>query len=334
MASRRLRPSVTIIMALGALTLGYVSACGSNAEGSSAGSAEHKIALITAARNNPFFSPMECGAKKALGELGGGKLEVSAPSTPGDVPGMVQIINAAMAKKPDAIVIDPIDTAAFSPALRAAKDKGIKVVLVDNTLTDAKSYDTAIGANNEVGGEQAGQEMVKALGGQGKVLTLNGFPGQETLTAREEGFKKAVSGSPGIDYLGVQYSKQDATTAASVTAAALAKTPDLKGIWATSYNDMIGAVNALKRANKLSQVTVIAWDTTEDQVKMVRDGEIHALVGQSPELMGYNGVQSAYKLFDGTTVPQSQPLDTLLITKSNVDDPKTAQYFYTTKCDS
>lgn len=319
---------LSAVATVATLTLTAVGCGGSDAAGDGG---DRELVLIAAAADNPFFNPMACGAKSVI-EPEGGKLSVTAPQTPGDIPGMVQLVNAAIAKKPDAIIIDPVDPEAFTPALTKAREKGIKVILLDNTLGDDDAYDAAVATDNLQGGKLAGEEMVRALDGAGKVLTLGGIPGQGTLEARAKAFRDEIAAAPGMEDLGVEYSGQDITKAAGIVAATLAKDPDLAGIWATSYNEMAGALSALRRADKLDQVTLISFDTTEDQVEMVRTGELHALIGLSASGMGSRGAEVAYEIFDGNQVERDELSPTLLITKDNVDTPEAEEYFYTTDC--
>jgi ribose transport system substrate-binding protein len=72
---------------------------------------------------------------------------------------------------------------------------------------------TFIGSDNLEGGKLAGEFMVKALSGKGKVAILEGIPGHETGDSRLKGFRQAVAGSPGIQIVSSQTATGSATRA-------------------------------------------------------------------------------------------------------------------------
>ena len=62
--------------------------------------------------------------------------------------------------------------------------------------------------------------------------------------------------------------------------ALLAKYPDINGVIAGNDEMALGAINALKEANKLQQVKVLGFDGNQDAVNAVKSGEMVASVLQ------------------------------------------------------
>ena len=80
-------------------------------------------------------------------------------------------IETVMAKKPDIIVSIPVDPVATAAAYKAAADKGVKLVFMDNVpkgFTAGKDYVSSVSADNYGNGVAAAHLMAKALRRQGR----------------------------------------------------------------------------------------------------------------------------------------------------------------------
>ena len=76
-----------------------------------------------------------------------------------------------------------------------------------------------------------------------------------------------------------------------------AKNPDVKGIYGTSGNAVMTAVEQSARLEK--DVKIVGFDATEEEVQALQDGSIYGLVAQNPYGMGYAAiVASARSILD------------------------------------
>ncbi|MGH3100057.1 MAG: substrate-binding domain-containing protein, partial [Thermoleophilia bacterium] len=122
-----------LLVGLVALAL-TLAACGGDDEGGAGGGTEqqqYSLTLIQGVKGDQFYVTMECGAREAA-QAAGATLEVAAPDE-FDASLQTPVVNAVVAKKPDAILIAPTDTQAMIPPLTQAKAAGIKLVFVDTT---------------------------------------------------------------------------------------------------------------------------------------------------------------------------------------------------------
>ena len=132
--------------------------------------------------------------------------------------------------------------------MAVATQSGIKLVLVDTTLSDPSIAASAIASDNE-GGGKAAFEAIKALAPQGgKVLVMSVDPGISTTDARAKGFQEAVQADPKFKYLGVQYSHDDPPTASNLISAALQKDPDIVGVFAANLFAAEGTATGVRQA--------------------------------------------------------------------------------------
>ena len=162
------------------------------------------------------------------------------------------IVNAVAAKKPDAVLIAPTDTKALYAPIKQLADGGSKIVLVDTTLEQPDMAVSQIASDNEGGGARRPKTLAELIGGKGKVFVVNVKPGISTTDARAKGFEEGPR-RPGSSTSGSEYSNDEPAKAAAITKAALAKHPDLKGIFATNLFSAEGAASGVREAGKQGQ---------------------------------------------------------------------------------
>ena len=115
-----------------------------------------------------------------------------------------------------------------------------------------------IGANNEDGGKLAGEEMIAALGGKGKIAILEGIRGVDNAEARKRGFLGAVTTN--FDIVATETANWKTEEAYAKTQNILKTHPDLNGIFCANDNMAIGALKAVAEAGKKGQIKVIGYD--------------------------------------------------------------------------
>ncbi len=248
----------TRLIGVSAVTIGALAlaACGSSSSGTSAGAttggsaSEGKtITLMVGVKGDPFYVSMECGAQEAAAAAGA-KLDVQGPDK-FDATLQNPMLDAVAATKPDALLVAPNDVTASTPPLKRIQDAGTKVVLVDTQVDDTTIGVSRIATNNELGGEKAA-EALQTLGVKAgaKVLIISMNPGISTTDARDNGFRKKATELGYKLVSETQYSNNEASKAASIISAALAKDPDLAGVFASNLFTAQGVATGVKQAGK------------------------------------------------------------------------------------
>jgi len=292
-----------------------------------ANAAGEDIVFIQGVKGDGFYITMDCGVRAEAKKLGA-KVTTEGPAK-FDATLSRPILEAVVAKKPDAILIAPNDVNAMQKPLEAAAKKGIKIVLVDTTVKDPKFAVSEISSNNLAGGAAAFKAVQQLVPGGGKVLGIGVKPGISTTDARDKGFKDAAEASGGkYTFIGQEYSDNEPSKAAQITTAAIAANPDLKAIFASNLFSAQGAATGIKQAGKEGEIVVIGFDAGPDQVAALKDGTVQALIAQQPYNIGVQGVQQAVKALKGQKTKKKITTGFTILTKNNVDSKagKAAQY--------
>ena len=224
-----------------------------------------------------------------------------APASETEVSKQIDIFENVIQTRPDGIALAPTDAQALSPIARKAVEAGIPVVTVDSD-TEAKDRLTYIGTDNRAAGEVAGREMVKLLGGKGKVAIITGVLGAKNLRQRCEGFKAGIAGS-GLEVLTEQTDNGDRAKGLAIAENLMTANPDLVGFFADNAIAGPAVAQALIGRAQQGKVKLISFDTTPALLGYVHDGVAQRLVAQKPDKMGELGVELLVRKLKGETLP-------------------------------
>lgn len=286
--------------------------------------------LIPGISSDAFYITMHVGAKAAAAKHGI-NLRFQGDPNSFSAPTQIPILNAAIAAKPDAILIAPTDKVALVAPIQRAVRAGIPVILVDTTINRPGLAVTGISSDNVAGGRKAAIALANAVGQKGSVAALSVQPGVSTTDQRKQGFEAQLKQYPGIHYLGIQFDNDSATKAATLTSALITAHSDLGGIFALNTNSGIGVTNAAKNAGKAGKIKLVEFDAEPVEVQALRSGTISALVAQDPYRIGNLGVNLAYRYVTGQRAGIKKHYGTgeAIITKANVNKPGIKRFLYT-----
>ncbi|RFA07396.1 ribose ABC transporter substrate-binding protein [Subtercola boreus] len=328
MKSKRHLVSLAALSAVAVLSL---SACagGGSTGGSTNASGNYNISFIQGVAGDEFYISMQCGAEAEAKKLGV-TLNTQGPAK-FDPTLQKPIVDSVVASNPSAILVAPTDVTAMQAPLKAAASAGIKVVLVDTTVDDP-SFATASIASDNTGGGKSAFDAIKQLNPNGgKVLIMATDPGISTTDARIAGFEESIKADSSFNYIGVQYSHNDPAEAARLMTAALAKDPDIVGVFATNTFAAEGTATGVRQAGKQDTVKIAGFDAGPAQVQDLRDGTISALVAQQPALIGADGVDAAVAALKGETVTKNTQTGFQVLTLENIDTTG-KDYVYKSSC--
>ncbi len=318
--------------ALAAITLGLGVLAGA---GQPRAQQKFTIALVPGLTTDAFYITMRKGAEAAAKAVGADLVFQGAPEF--NPVQQVPVLDAVIARKPDAILIAPTDKTQLVQPLKKAGEAGIPVITVD-TFIGTGNYQTGAGdadfplayiaSDNVLGGKMAARALAKAIGDKGKVYVSNVKPGVSTTDQREEGFKDEMKSHPGIQVLQTQFNDDDANKAASQLQSVYARNPDLVGVFGANLFSAMGAANGVQQGGQSGKIKVIAFDAPTSIVDSIKSGLIEAAIAQHPAEIGYYGVMSAYAHLTGQSIPTLIGTGFTVMDKSNIDQPDVAKFIY------
>lgn len=277
------------------------------------------IAVIPKSTDHPYWNAVLAGAKKAQAETGC-EIRWQGPNTEADRQAQIRIVADMVDQGVDAVCIAPNDQDALVNTVVQTHQKMPVIVFDSGVKTD--DYTAFIATDNRKGGQMAGEEMLKLLGESGgKVAVVRGIAGSESTTQREEGFIAAVKQNPKVTLVEVR-GDNDELKSRQASADVMTREGDVAGFFGPSEPVCKGILGALKDANKAGKIKFVGFDGGDELAQGMDQQQIDALVVQRPVLMGEMAVKAAVAALHRQPVQKLQPIDPMLITQQNKDQPE------------
>jgi ribose transport system substrate-binding protein len=279
-------------------------------------------AIVMHYGGNDWSRAQIAGLKDQFARMG---IEVIAITDAGFKPEkQVADIETVMAQNPKIIVSIPTDPSATASAYKAAAEKGVKLVFMDNVpagFVAGKDYVSSVSADNYGNGVAAAHLMAKALDSKGEVGLVFHAADFFVTKQRYEAFKKTVAESyPDIKIVAEQgIGGPDFTGDAEKAASAmLTSNPNINGIWAVWDVPAEGVIAAARTAGR-DDLVITTIDLGENvAINMAGDGFVKGLGAQRPFDQGVTEAMLAGYGLLGKEAPAFVALPALPVTRDNL----------------
>jgi ribose transport system substrate-binding protein len=268
---------------------------------------------------NEFFKTMEDGAK-AHQKAHAAEYDLIANGIPDeqDVAKQSDLVEQMIAKKVHAIVIAPTDSKAMVPVCKKALDAGIVVINIDNKLDEAALKEKGItvpfvGPDNRMGARLAGECLAKKLQKGDQVAIIEGLRGAFNAEQRRLGFEDAMKAA-GATIATSQSARWETEPAVAIVGPILLAQPQLKAILCANDSMALGAISALRGANKLGQIQVVGFDNIKAVQQLIKDGKMLCTIDQHADQVAAYGIDYAIQILQKKATPADKQTPVNLIT--------------------
>ncbi len=259
-----------------------------------------RVALVVKSLGNGFFEAARDGAMEAGKELG---IEViyTGP-TQATAEGQIEIINALIAQKVDAIAISANDPNALIPITKKAMRRGIKVISWDSGIAPEGRALDLIPADVAGIGKIQIKMINDTLKGKGEIAILSATA-QATnqnlwIAAMKDELKNPEFS--GLKLVSVVYG-DDKSDKSYREALGLLKTyPNLKGIIAPTTVGILASAKAVKDNDLIGKVYVSGLGLPSEMAAYVMDGAVDTFAIWNPIDLGYSATYLCNSLIKGT----------------------------------
>jgi len=292
------------------------------------------ISVISKGFQHQFWQAVKQGSDKAAADLGV-EIHFDGPEGEAAIADQVNMLNAELAKNPDAIALAALDTSAVLTQLADAHSRGIPVIGFDSGVPEAPAGQIAANAstNNEaagaIGADNMFPEIKSAIEGASAdnpvvIAVLSQDAVSASITGRTKGFAEkmfdlASSANSSVAITGglASINKGDAGAAviievivgatpeldAMINAANSAlNTSNLLGIFMSNEGAVSGLLAALNAGASNPGALLVGFDAGEAQKAAVRSGLFFGSITQDPVSIGYKAVELAVKAARGESV--------------------------------
>jgi len=306
------------------------SGCGKSGSDESAVQSERPrrerplIAVVPKATSHEFWKAVHAGAVK--GAKGAGvDIIWKGPLTESDREAQINLVQDFVAQGVDGICLAPLDSQALVPVVREAQAASIPTLIFDSGLDAPRSTISFVATDNFHGGQLAGRELGRLLGGKGRVIVLRYALGSQSSERREEGCLDALANEfPDIEILSSSEYAGDTAEKALVKSQQLLHTfgDKVDGVFTPSQPVSTGMLRALEDQSLAGKVKFIGFDAGPELVAALRAGKMHGIVLQDPVRMAELAVTTMADHLRGKPVEAQIATGETLATPENLSQPE------------
>jgi ribose transport system substrate-binding protein len=236
----------------------------------------------------------------------------------------VAMIEDLVSQKVDVIAVNAVDPDAIVPALKAANDAGIPVVMHNADVSEAgRPYvKTFVSPKLYPQGQAVGALAAKDLNCKGNIVIISGKAGQTGVMERTQGFKDAVAAAcpgGGITYLAEQYANWAKDEAVTVMQDFLTRYPNIDAVYALDDYMAVGALQSIDAAGMKGKIKVYGVGGTKEGCQAIKDGDMQGSAFHFSYLVGVYTARAAWDVAHGRPLTPFIEVPTLPLDRNNVD---------------
>jgi len=232
-------------------------------------------------------------------------IELVIESADTDVSGQVQQIENLLNRGVDAIIINPGDQTGLNLAIEDATAEGVVVIAVDQEIGAEGAINVVI--DQKEWAMISAEWLAEALGGEGRIVLIEGFIGHPANEARMEGVQEVLDMYPDIEVIGRESGMWDQATGQQVMSDFLASLTEIDGVW-TQDGMANGVLTAILTADP-EEYPVVTGEARASYLKMwteiLEERPDFATIGVvNPPGIGASGLRVAIELLMGAEIAE------------------------------
>ena len=268
--------------------------------------ARTRVGVVAKSLGNGFFDAVHKGADEAAREL---EAEVifTGPTTP-TAEGQIEVLNALIAQRVDAIAVSANDPDALVPTLKKAMGRGIAVISYDSGVAPAGRVVHLAPSSDQLIGETV-VAMTAELSpeGKGKFAVVSATPTSTNQNSWIEQMRAALPQHPGLVMVGVVYGDDVSDKSYRETVALLKQHPDLAVVVSISSVGIVAAARAVEDQGLSGKVKVTGLGLPSELAGYVQKGVVPKFAIWNPIDLGYASTQIAVRLARGADAKRPVP---------------------------
>jgi ribose transport system substrate-binding protein len=286
------------------------------------------VPVIVKDMKSSFWQIVLAGARNAGADLGVDVVALGAQSE-SDADGQIGMLEKAVASKPAAIVIAPVEFAALGEPIDEAAKK-IKIIGLESTA-DSRAMTSLLATDDVNAGRIAADALAAAITAsyadtEGDIAVISSMHGIDGFDRRVMGFKEALAAKyRALAIVADEVADGDPTSVRNVMKDLIATRADLRGVFVSDPVMAHAVAQAISEKKSDDLINVVAMGSDDELVGLLQDGVIAGLVVEDPFRMGYEGVRTAVAASRGEPVPAYIDTGATLVTKANLKSARSQE---------
>lgn len=278
---------------------------------------QKRIAFVSPQVNYPVWLQAKKGFDDAAEEFGFYGLWLGGGNC--NIDDMVKEIDVAISENVDAVITCPLTPDRFTPIFEKLQREGIPLITIAVDAEQESLRSAFVGSNyTELGYKQA-EALHENVGNDMKIgVIMSGLETQNQVI-QVESLKEYIKDLPNAEIIAYDEDFSDPVIGISVFSDMIDAHPEINAIFGTEGGGPSGFAKVVKDHGLQDQITIIGMDIIEDNLNVIREGNIYGVMSQDFYQMGFLAGQYALEKSTGQEVPSITYTKTELITNDNVD---------------
>ncbi|MHA0855350.1 substrate-binding domain-containing protein [Paenibacillus sp. CMAA1364] len=286
----------------------------------------YKVSMIVKMDSGAFWNTVKMGAEIAAKEYNV-ELTFLGPDSEDDIEEQIRLVNGAILKKTDAIILSAGDYMKLAQVTDRAGFHKIPVLSMDTEVASAR-VKTYIGTNNYEAGQKAAERLIELMHGEGQIGLVSFVKGARNADERASGMLDYIARFPKVEVVDTVYCGSNVQLAANLTNEMIRKYPHIKGIIALNEIAGIGVSQEVSRLGLGGKVKIVTFDSPPEVMEMLQEGIVQGTVIQNPYSNGYLAVKHAVEVLEGIHVPERVDTGSKLIDLDNMLWPENQKQLF------
>jgi simple sugar transport system substrate-binding protein len=268
-----------------------------------------KFITIVKSMGFNWFKRMESGVQQFARETGVQAFQ-QGPSK-ADAALQVQVIEDAIAQKPQAMLVVPFEVEAVEPVLKKAREQGIVVVTheASNIASQSAGYDIEA-FDNAAYGRHIMDQLAIGMAREGQFVV---FVGSLTSKSHNEWVDAAIAYQkekyPRMQLAGSKNETGDDPQRVYQSMKDLLRTYSrIKGVQGSAATDVVGAAQAIQEAGLAGKITVVGTSLPSYAGELLNSGVITSISCWDPAAVGYVMNKVAQMVLEGKKIEDGMDL--------------------------
>ncbi|OBZ95653.1 ABC transporter substrate-binding protein [Pararhizobium polonicum] len=292
-----------------------------------ANAADCKVGIAMYTLGAPYFAAQVAAAEDQAKKAG---CEVTSADGQNDMAKQIADVEDMVAKGVNLLILNPRDPEGLVAAADAATAAGVKVVVMDSSISTKANVISQVRSSNDQNGYLVGQWLANSMKGKPmKIILLSGDKGNEVGRDRRLGVFKGLvegqlvnDGKVSFEVVGQGWGGWSNEGGLAAMEDLLTAHPDANVVLGENDSMVLGAMKALEAQGKTDVLALAAADGQKEALALIKDGKYGATGLNDPDLVARTAVDIGLKAVKGELGADFPKLDLTtpaVITKENVD---------------
>nr|WP_158818059.1 sugar ABC transporter substrate-binding protein [Methylocapsa sp. S129] len=277
-----------------------------------------KVALVPGGPH-PYFAAWEKAGQDAMKDFKLGAADYRVPQK-WELSQQNSLLESLLSQGYNAFLVFPGDPVGSNSTVAELTENGAPVIATAGCLKEPTTALFCFGTDTGNSAYLGTKELIKAMGGKGRIVHLTGFLVDPNTQLRIDAVEKAAKETNGAVSVVQVIADIDAPEPAEekINAYLAAHANDVDGIVTTAWVPAVVASNALRKIGD-KRIKMVGIDHDEVVLKAIKDGYVNGTMLQNPYGQGYIGSYALDRIRNGCKVKAGAPFKTIALTNRFID---------------